>query len=138
MVGICGGYQMLGEVVHDPQHVESKLDSAPGLGLLPIETTFAGDKATHQASAKIKDGSGWLAALEGQTVTGYEIHMGRTQGQSPFLEITERNGQSITPRMAQSAEMEKFGAAIFTVCLLTKICAGPGCRIWAGKGSRPG
>jgi len=88
VVGICGGYQMLGEVVHDPQHV-------PGLGLLPIETVFAGDKATHQAKARIQNGPGWLANLDGQTVTGYEIHMGRTQSKSSWLEITERNGQSV-------------------------------------------
>ena len=95
VVGICGGYQMLGEVVHDPEHVESKLDSAPGLGLLPIETVFAGDKATHRASAQLRKGPGWFANLEGQTVSGYEIHMGRTQGVSPWLKITERNGQAV-------------------------------------------
>ena len=94
VVGICGGYQMLGEVVHDPGHVESKLDSALGLGLLPIETVFAGDKATHQASAKVRNGPGWFAGLEGQMVTGYEIHMGRTQSESSWLEIVERSGQS--------------------------------------------
>jgi adenosylcobyric acid synthase len=95
VVGICGGYQMLGEVVHDPQHVESKLDSAPGLGLLPIETVFAGDKATHQASAQVRNGPGWFANLEGQIVTGYEIHMGCTQSESSWLEITERGRQSV-------------------------------------------
>jgi len=95
VVGICGGYQMLGEVVHDPGHVESKLDSALGLGLLPIETVFAGDKATHQASAKVRNGPGWFAGLEGQMVTGYEIHMGRTQSESSWLEIVERSGQSV-------------------------------------------
>jgi adenosylcobyric acid synthase len=95
VVGICGGYQMLGEAIHDPAHVESKLDSAPGLGLLPIGTVFAGDKATHQAQAHVHNGPGWLAKLEGQTVTGYEIHMGRTQSPSPWLEITERNGQPV-------------------------------------------
>ncbi len=95
VVGICGGYQMLGEIVHDPQHVESKLDSAPGLGLLPIETVFAGDKATHQASAQVCNGPGWFGKLEGQTVTGYEIHMGRTQSESSWLEIVERSGRSV-------------------------------------------
>ena len=95
VVGICGGYQMLGQVVHDPDHVESKLDSAPGLALLPIETVFAGDKATHQATAQVQKGPGWLANLEGQMVNGYEIHMGRTQGQSSWLEISERGGQSV-------------------------------------------
>jgi adenosylcobyric acid synthase len=95
VVGICGGYQMLGEVVHDPDHVESKLDSAPGLGLLPIETVFAGDKATHQASGQVRNGPGWFAELEGQTVNGYEIHMGRTKSKSAWLEITQRSGKSV-------------------------------------------
>jgi adenosylcobyric acid synthase len=74
VVGICGGYQMLGEVVHDPGHVESMLDSAPGLGLLPIETVFAGE-ATHQASAQVW--RSWLVWWSRPDVTG-EIHMGRT------------------------------------------------------------
>jgi len=95
VVGICGGYQMLGEIVRDPERVESKLESSPGLGLLPIETVFAGDKATHQACAQVRNGPGWLARIEGQSVSGYEIHMGRTQSQSTWLEITERNGQAV-------------------------------------------
>ena len=95
VVGICGGYQMLGQVLRDPEQVESGLDSVPGLGLLPIETIFAGDKATFQASAQIQNGTGWLANLEGESVTGYEIHMGRTQTESSWLEITERNGQPV-------------------------------------------
>jgi len=95
IVGICGGYQMLGEVVHDPQHVESQKDSSPGLGLLPIQTVFEGEKATHQASAKIQNSSGWFSKLEGQTISGYEIHMGRTDSQSSWMQITERGGQSV-------------------------------------------
>lgn len=95
VVGICGGYQMLGEAIRDPLHIESKLGSAPGLKLLPIETVFAGDKATHQASALVKNGPGWFAGLEGQTMNGYEIHMGRTQSTTPWLEITERNAQAV-------------------------------------------
>jgi adenosylcobyric acid synthase len=113
VVGICGGYQMLGEVVHDPGYVESKLDSAPGLGLLPIETVFAGDKATHQASAQVRNGPGWFAKLEGQTVTGYEIHLGRTNSQNPWLVITERNGQSVqVPDGAVSGDGKIWGCYV--------------------------
>ena len=113
VVGICGGYQMLGEAVHDPDHVESKLDSAPGLGLLSIETVFAGDKATHQASAQIQNGSGWFAELEGETVRGYEIHMGRTESKSPWMQLTERSGQSVqVPDGATSADGKVWGCYV--------------------------
>ena len=113
VVGICGGYQMLGETVYDPGNVESKLDSAPGLGLLPIETVFAGDKATHQASAQVRNGPGWFAGLEGQTVSGYEIHMGRTHSDSSWLEIVERGGQSVqVADGAASAEGKIWGCYV--------------------------
>jgi adenosylcobyric acid synthase len=113
VVGICGGYQMLGEAVYDPQQVESKLDSTPGLGLLPIQTVFGGDKATHQASAQVRNGPGWFAKLEGQTVTGYEIHMGRTQGQRPWLQITKRGDQSVqVPDGAASEDGNIWGCYV--------------------------
>jgi adenosylcobyric acid synthase len=63
--------------------------------LLPIETVFAGDKATHQASGQVRNGPGWFAELEGLTVNGYEIHMGRTKSKSAWLEITQRSGKSV-------------------------------------------
>ena len=87
IVGICGGYQMLGRAVRDPSGVESPQGEAAGLGLLPVETTFTTAKETHQARARVLDGPGWLAALAGEEVNGYEIHMGRTQGGRPWLEI---------------------------------------------------
>lgn len=96
VVGICGGYQMLGRVVRDPDHVESPIDGAPGLSLLPVETIFRGEKATHRARARVLGGPGWLAPVAGQSVRGYEIHMGRTTGGRPWLEITERNGAPIS------------------------------------------
>jgi adenosylcobyric acid synthase len=98
VVGICGGYQMLGARILDPGHVESPVGEVDGLDLLPIETTFEGEKATHQAQAIIRGDAGWLSALSGQTVDGYEIHMGRTQGDdaAPWLEITQRSDQAVT------------------------------------------
>jgi len=93
VAGICGGYQMLGSMIHDPERVESNKDALPGLGLLPVDTTFAGDKAVFQSSARVVDGPRWLADLCGQMVEGYEIHMGRTRSDGAWLEITARNGQ---------------------------------------------
>src|SRR6185503_17107119 len=91
VVGICGGYQMLGLSIHDPHHVESNNDSTAGLGLLPTITTFAKTKATYQVSAKILN----FASLTNEPIQGYEIHMGETQGQSNWLEIASRNGKRV-------------------------------------------
>lgn len=95
VVGICGGYQMLGKVILDPPQVESRETETQGMGLLDIETTFAGDKATYQAVAQIGGKIAWLANIEGQTVSGYEIHMGRTVGNQPWLDITQRNDAQV-------------------------------------------
>ncbi len=93
VVGICGGYQILGRAIRDPHHSESQVDEAAGLGLLPVETVFAEEKATYQARGHVSGGPGWLAGSAGQTVQGYEIHMGRTQGLAPWLTLTERSGR---------------------------------------------
>jgi adenosylcobyric acid synthase len=92
VVGICGGYQILGRVIRDPCHVESAGGEARGLGLLPVETTFETAKVTEQTRARVLGGPGWLAALAGQEVEGYEIHGGRTASDRPWLEITRRGG----------------------------------------------
>jgi adenosylcobyric acid synthase len=95
VVGICGGYQMLGRMVRDGSHVESALGEAPGLALLPVETTFETAKATFQARAQVRGGPGWLAAASGLEVEGYEIHMGRTMSDRPWLDITRRNAADV-------------------------------------------
>jgi adenosylcobyric acid synthase len=87
VVGICGGFQMLGTAIRDPEGVESTGGDVEGLGLLPGETTFACEKSTHRVRAQILRGSGWLGALAGQVLAGYEIHMGQTRGDSPWLRI---------------------------------------------------
>jgi adenosylcobyric acid synthase len=92
IVGICGGYQMLGRVVRDPAHLESPSEEAPGLGLLPLETTFQKAKATFQVRARVLGGPGWLGTAACQEVEGYEIHMGRTNGGRPWLEVIRRSG----------------------------------------------
>jgi adenosylcobyric acid synthase len=80
IVGICGGYQMLGRVITDPSGVESPAGAeTPGLGLLPLATEFAGVKTTHQAQAETLPGPGFLSSAAGLPVTGYEIHMGHSR-----------------------------------------------------------
>ena len=95
VVGICGGYQMLGTRIDDPQHVESPLDTLLGLGLLPGVTQFQTEKATYQTKGIVCSGVGWLASLEGSSLEGYEIHMGTTSGAPVWLEINQRNGQAV-------------------------------------------
>lgn len=65
ILGICGGYQMLGAVIDDP--IESGLGRVPGLGLLPVRTTFGAEKVLAQTSRPLSDGG---------EITGYEIHHG--------------------------------------------------------------
>jgi adenosylcobyric acid synthase len=95
VVGICGGYQMLGEAIADPHHVESKVEQTAGLGLLPVRTDFSKEKSTFQAQARIRCQRGWLSQLDESTVSGYEIHMGETPSQTAWLEIVSRNGQQV-------------------------------------------
>ncbi|MDI6853051.1 MAG: cobyric acid synthase [Deltaproteobacteria bacterium] len=93
IVGICGGYQMLGLEVRDPVGVEGEPGAEAGLGLLPIVTTMAGTKTTTQVAGEALGAPG-----AGLPVTGYEIHMGVTEIQGPgqpALAVTERNGQPV-------------------------------------------
>ncbi|MGD9568417.1 MAG: cobyric acid synthase [Sedimentibacter sp.] len=73
--GICGGYQMLGEEINDPDNVEGG-GSIQGLGLLKTKTTFFKEKTTVQASGKINKLTGFYEMLSGTEIKGYEIHMG--------------------------------------------------------------
>jgi adenosylcobyric acid synthase len=98
VVGICGGYQMLGRCIRDPQGVESSQPEIAALSLLPIETAFEPSKATHQIEARIDAAPGWLANLAGATIRGYEIHLGRTVAQRPWLTLTQRGQQPVTMR----------------------------------------
>ena len=92
VIGVCGGYQMLGRKLYDPDHVESRVPELTGLDLLDMEVTFAKEKHTAQASGVV-EASGWLAEANGVTVDGYEIHAGHNQlGENavPWLRIGDR------------------------------------------------
>ncbi len=86
VLGICGGYQMLGYRVHDPEGLEGKPGITEGLGLLPVETILKAPKTTTITRFRWDN-------IEG---SGYEIHMGRTdllEG-NPLFHVIERNGRA--------------------------------------------
>lgn len=89
LIGICGGYQMLGKSISDPNKVESG-GELKGLGLLDIETVLKDSKETHQVAAIQLDGESILK--------GYEIHMGESSylnGAAPLFEITKRGASDV-------------------------------------------
>jgi len=96
LLGICGGYQMLGETIID--EVESGLGTQPGLGVLKTVTHFAQHKTTTQVQATLGTNlPEWLADAAGLHVSGYEIHMGETRreaGSPPLLQL-HKAGQSV-------------------------------------------
>lgn len=82
--GICGGYQMLGHRVSDPDGVEAAgLTEIAGLGLLDMDTVFHGEKVQTQTTGTFAGLSGILSGLNGMTYEGYEIHMGRSERTLP-------------------------------------------------------
>ena len=98
IIGICGGYQMLGEKISDPLHTESDNDSVKGLGFLPMETTFVEKKLTSQVEAKCLSWEFLGEKLSIDDFFGYEIHMGTTkftkEANHPFM-ITKRADKDV-------------------------------------------
>ena len=76
MIGICGGYQMLGQTISDPDGIEGTIASLPGLGLLPIHTTMTHEKTTQQVTFQ----------FEGRECQGYEIHQGISDTDQSILQ----------------------------------------------------
>ncbi len=85
LIGLCGGFQMLGRMIHDPLSQEGELGSQPGLGLLDLETTLEAEK-------QLRNVTGHLALPGAPRFTGYEIHIGITQGaalQHPAVHLVD-------------------------------------------------
>jgi len=74
LIGICGGFQMLGQVLRDPQGLEGEAGESPGLGVLQLQTTLLPAKQLRRVTGRL--------ALENAAVSGYEIHMGHTTGKA--------------------------------------------------------
>ncbi len=91
LIGICGGFQMLGKWLHDPLGLESAAGSSPGLGLLDMETKLE----PHKQLARVEG----TLCLGGQPVSGYEIHMGVSSGQAllaPTVTLADRTDGAIS------------------------------------------
>ena len=101
VLGICGGYQMMGEAVSDPEGFESG-GTMRGLGLLPGETVFLGEKRRTRVTGVLTRGEGIFAGMAGIPFDGYEIHMGITTGAGePLARFTDQNGAAGTDGAAR-------------------------------------
>lgn len=123
VLGICGGYQMLGRTLCDPQGIEGRPGETPGLGLLDIETEMTAAKRLSETRA--------VHAATGQGFAGYEIHMGRSAGPDCARPFAFVDGQ---PEGAVSADGRVCGSYLhgmfrddaFRAAFLRDLGAGPG------------
>jgi adenosylcobyric acid synthase len=100
IVGICGGYQMLGRALHDPDSVESSATATPGLGLLPVVTRLEREKTTVRVRGRVAADAGPFGSAAGSEIAAYEIHVGRTDvrtARQPF-QIGARRGREVDER----------------------------------------
>lgn len=97
VLGICGGYQMLGQRINDPGGVE-RSGNHPGLGLLPSTVAFEPAKITARRTVRVLRAPGLLQRAAGLATSGYEIHMGRWQGEArPVLAVDDRPDGCASP-----------------------------------------
>lgn len=100
VMGICGGFQMLGEEIHDPRHVEG-IEDMRGMGLLPMTTEFAPEKTLRNVTGEVEELDGFWAPLSGKKIRGYEIHMGSSEnrGGDVFSVIGGESGGAVGERV---------------------------------------
>jgi adenosylcobyric acid synthase len=90
LVGICGGFQMLGREIHDPHHTESDIEFVPGLNLLDFTTVLEREKVTRQATARFAKPHCLSSNAGDPLFRGYEIHLGETligNGTQPLFQL---------------------------------------------------
>ncbi|NUB46675.1 cobyric acid synthase [Fertoebacter nigrum] len=122
VLGICGGYQMLGCVVGDPQGIEGPAGETAGLGLLDVETVMSPDKRLSRVSA--------VHAATGQPMQGYEIHIGRSAGPDcarPFAHVAGQPEGAMSPggRVMGSYLHGMFAGDAFRTAFLAALGAAP-------------
>ena len=115
LVGICGGFQMLGRELRDPHHTESDLEFVPGLSLLNFTTVLEREKVTRQATARLAEPE-CLAVNVGEhydpLFNGYEIHLGETllgNGTQPLFRLQRLGDEAVHHDGAISADARVFG-----------------------------
>lgn len=123
VLGLCGGYQMLGREIADPEGIEGKPASVPGLGLLDLTTTMTPDKRVTETEA--------LHPVSGTRVTGYEIHLGHTDGPDrahPMFTVNDQPEGAIRPdgRVMGSYLHGMFTEDAFRRAFLAGLGATPG------------
>jgi len=96
VIGICGGYQMLGQSIDDPEGIEGDIKHLPGLGLLPIHTTMGATKTTKQVTFQ----------FQGETCQGYEIHQGNSDTNELILQTDHCIGTYIHGFLDNAAVIE--------------------------------
>lgn len=102
ILGVCGGYQMLGQTVSDPAGAEGEAGAnCRGLGLLPTATEFAAEKHRTRVTGQITGADGLFAPLNGAHFTGYEIHMGSTARLEEAAPLAALTGEAPAPFTAQ-------------------------------------
>lgn len=114
--GICGGYQMLGEAVADPEGIEEG-GVLQGMGLLPVRTELKQEKVRTRTEGRLDSLEGIFSSLSGMEYTGYEIHMGRTEG-------TEEKGTPCEKAVICAKGKDVYGTYIHGIFDKASIAAG--------------
>jgi adenosylcobyric acid synthase len=142
VLGICGGYQMLGRSISDPDGIEGSPRTIPGLGLLDVETVMTGDKTLREVSGTLVGVASHGVALHGVAsrgvgygadvpFAGYEMHVGSTTGAGasrPFLRFSDQSTDgavSTDGRIAGCYVHGLFGVTAARAALLSAIGAAP-------------
>ena len=107
VIGICGGYQMLGQAVHDPDGTESNAGTSKGLGHLDIETLLRGEKQLRNVQGH------WLNQIGDIPVTGYEIHVGQTTGRDLAKPLMQLNTGPDGARNSEDTVMGSYVHGLF-------------------------